>query len=384
MFHCSFCSTLTQRAKVGTERKENMRRPHECKSGHCCLQIFRLLIPASNVKHVLSSAQLTQPCKYELLKPSYPFGCILVQCLCHVLPLCFSKSHFSFSLFVSVFPCFFESNLLQPSLIRYFPCWQEGCNELAGVVWWLVGKPSVVFDRGSRTITGLMLLPVFFPFPVSSSKLFHFRLPLAIWMCPRAKSSSKSNKCNGERCSICLEQADKRQTGLNFLGAVSDEQLERKDLTRNNPHKEFFFVVSASFCSLTIVDWPNTTGEEKRGKEWKQKWTKTEKEQNTLEHYRPFHWFNNRWTIYKSQPYDLKAFSLFELVLTKPVFMCIPCHDSNQMLNWTSFRHSTRLYKPQWGVHCFGVFFVSTARWITGKLLKAPHRIPYICSGQQL
>lgn len=62
------------------------------------------------------------------------------------------------------------------------------------------------------------------------------------------------------------EQTDKRSTYLNGLGAVSDELLEWKDLTRNNglnPHKEFFIVVSASFfCSPSIVDWPNTTGEE--------------------------------------------------------------------------------------------------------------------------
>lgn len=46
------------------------------------------------------------------------------------------------------------------------------------------------------------------------------------------------------------EQTDKRSTYLNGLGAVSDEPLEWKDLTRNNglnPHKEFFIVVSASF-----------------------------------------------------------------------------------------------------------------------------------------
>lgn len=43
------------------------------------------------------------------------------------------------------------------------------------------------------------------------------------------------------------EQADKKSTGLNGLCVVSDEQLEWKDLTRNNPHKEFFIVVSTSF-----------------------------------------------------------------------------------------------------------------------------------------
>lgn len=117
------------------------------------------------------------------------------------------------------------------------------------------------------------MLPVLFFLLVSSSKPFTLSCPwqFGVVVLGRKAAATAANSMEEEvqtEEKQGREQADKRSTGLNGLGVVSDEQLEWKDLTRNNPHKEFFFVVSASFfCSPSIVDWPNTTGEEKRGKE---------------------------------------------------------------------------------------------------------------------
>lgn len=87
------------------------------------------------------------------------------------------------------FPCSvsiqsFQCNSVHLSLIRFFPCWQKGCNELAEscvVACREAFRP--LFDRGSCTITGLMALCVArYSFFHLLFKASHFKLPLAIWV----------------------------------------------------------------------------------------------------------------------------------------------------------------------------------------------------------
>lgn len=66
-----FALLWPKKPESGWKEKKNMCRPHECKSGRCRLQIFRLLILALNVKHLRSSAQLAS---MSCWNPPIPLG----------------------------------------------------------------------------------------------------------------------------------------------------------------------------------------------------------------------------------------------------------------------------------------------------------------------
>lgn len=86
----------------------------------------------------------------------------------------------------------------------------------------------MLFDRGSRTITGLMepFVARFFFLSCLLFKASHFKLPLAICV-PLCLGEKQEKAANGMEEEVQTEekqgreQTDKRSTGSNGLGAVS-------------------------------------------------------------------------------------------------------------------------------------------------------------------
>lgn len=115
-----------------------------------------------------------------------------------------------FCLPLCLFPCSVslqstQCNSVQLSLIRFFPCWQKGCNELAeSCVVACREAFSPLFDRGSCTITGLMALCIArYIFFHLLFKVSHFKLPLAIWVLFCSCENTAANATLGREGSYC-------------------------------------------------------------------------------------------------------------------------------------------------------------------------------------